>query len=271
MEDALIRADVGVDTAIALVAQVRQARPAHLDAAAHSLRQALTSAMQPSTSAPTAPPGAGLFALGKTNLYLVVGVNGAGKTTFIGKWAHRLGQQGHRVLIGAGDTFRAAAEAQLSVWAQRASADLVMRPGADPSSVLYDTIQRGVAEGYPAIVMDTAGRLQNKFNLMEELRKVRHTIDKARPEGSVVHAWLVLDATVGQNALQQAKVFAEAVAPLTGVVLTKLDGSAKGGVVVPVVAQLGQPVVLVGTGEQVSDLHPFDAEAFATALLEAQK
>jgi fused signal recognition particle receptor len=202
----------------------------------------------------------------------VVGVNGSGKTTFIGKLAYQFRQQGHRVLIGAGDTFRAAAEDQLAVWAERAGAEIIRADeaasgGADPAAVIFDTLKRARDEGVEVVLLDTAGRLQNKFNLMEEMKKIRRIIDRERPEDSVLEALLVLDATTGQNALKQAKAFQETV-DLTGVVLTKLDSSAKGGVVLAVAKEYRLPVKMVGVGEGIEDLQPFETDAFIDGLLD---
>jgi fused signal recognition particle receptor len=198
---------------------------------------------------------------------LVVGVNGSGKTTTIGKLAHMLRSQGRRVIVAAADTFRAAAIDQLRVWAERAGAELVAhQPGADPAAVVYDALQAAKARGAGAVIIDTAGRLQTKVPLMEELKKVRRVIEKAdgrAPDETL----LVLDATTGQNGLSQARHFAEAVG-LTGIVLAKLDGTAKGGIVFAIADRLKIPIKFVGTGEKIEDLAPFDPRAFVTALLE---
>jgi fused signal recognition particle receptor len=197
---------------------------------------------------------------------LVVGVNGVGKTTSIGKLAARHGALGRSVLLVAGDTFRAAAADQLEVWAGRTGAGLVRQAeGADPSSVVFDGMKAAVARDVDVVLVDTAGRLHTKTNLMEELRKVRRTIDRVLP-GAPHEVLLVLDATTGQNAVSQARTFAEAV-DVTGVVLTKLDGSARGGVVVAIRRELGLPVRWVGLGERAEDLEPFDAGEFARALV----
>jgi fused signal recognition particle receptor len=197
---------------------------------------------------------------------LVVGVNGVGKTTTIGKLAARHRALGRKVLVVAGDTFRAAAIEQLSVWAERTGADVIKQAqGADPSSVVFDGMQAAIARGVDVVLIDTAGRLHTKVNLMEELRKVRRVIDRVLP-GAPHEVLLVLDATTGQNAVSQARTFSEAV-EVTGVVLTKLDGTARGGVVVAIRHELGLPVRWVGLGEAAEDLEPFDPEEFASALV----
>jgi fused signal recognition particle receptor len=197
---------------------------------------------------------------------LVVGVNGTGKTTTIGKLAHRLREHGRSVLVAAADTFRAAAEEQLEIWASRAGADFVgSRRGGDPAAVAYDAIEAASARGRDVVIVDTAGRLHTQTNLMEELAKVRRVISQ-RLEGAPHETLLVVDATTGQNGLQQARLFGEAVG-VTGVALTKLDGSAKGGVAIPIAYELGLPVKLIGVGEQLDDLRPFDAGDYARALV----
>ncbi len=198
------------------------------------------------------------------DVWLFVGVNGVGKTTTVGKVANRMSASGTRVLLAAGDTFRAAAGEQLAMWASRADADIVRgSEGGDPSSVVFDAVQRAASKGHAVVLADTAGRLHNKVNLIEELKKIRRIAD--RPPGHVVEVLLVLDATTGQNGLTQAKVFLEAV-DVSGVVLTKLDGTAKGGIVVAIQRELGLPVKLVGLGEGVDDLIDFDPVAFVDAL-----
>lgn len=198
-------------------------------------------------------------------VWLFVGVNGVGKTTTIGKLAHQEGGNGAGVMLAAGDTFRAAAAEQLASWADRAGAGIVRgSPGADPSSVVYDAVESAAARGAGLVMADTAGRFHNRSNLMEELRKIRRVA--AKGAGEVTETLLVLDAATGQNGLTQARQFTEAV-DVTGVVLTKLDGSAKGGIVVAVQEELGVPVKLVGLGEGLDDLVPFDEAAFVDALL----
>ena len=220
------------------------------------------------------PPGATRDGAGSTSegdgsgrvvdVWLFVGVNGVGKTTTVGKVASRMSSAGTKVLLAAGDTFRAAAGEQLSMWASRADAEIVRgSEGGDPSSVVFDAVQSAASRGYEVVLADTAGRLHNKVNLIEELKKIRRVAD--RPPGRVVEVLLVLDATTGQNGLAQAKVFLDAV-DVSGVVLTKLDGTAKGGIVVAIQRELGLPVKLVGLGEGVDDLIDFDAQEFVEAL-----
>ena len=204
----------------------------------------------------------------KPSVILVIGVNGVGKTTTIGKLAMRLKEQGRSVILGAADTFRAAAIEQLQVWADRAQVDLIKHAeGSDPASVVYDTIAAGKARNSDVIIIDTAGRLHNKKNLMDELNKISRVIERELPDASK-EILLVLDATTGQNAVNQAKDFKEA-AGITGIVLTKLDGTAKGGVVLALNNELDVPVKFVGVGEKIEDLQPFDADAFAAGLFDA--
>ncbi|MEO6940982.1 MAG: signal recognition particle-docking protein FtsY [Candidatus Kapaibacterium sp.] len=196
---------------------------------------------------------------------MIVGVNGVGKTTTIGKLANNYRKAGKKVVIGAADTFRAAANSQLEVWAERAGVDIVQQhPGADPSAVAFDTIKSALAKDADVVLIDTAGRLHNKANLMQELEKMSRVMQKVMPD--VPHeVYLVLDATTGQNALQQAKEFTK-VAPITGLVLTKLDGTAKGGIVIALSNEMQIPVRYIGVGEQIDDLQPFDPLEFAKAL-----
>ncbi len=205
----------------------------------------------------------------RPSIILMIGVNGVGKTTTIGKLALRLKEQNRKVILGAADTFRAAAIEQLQVWADRAEVDLIKHgEGADPAAVVYDTIQAGKARNCDVIIIDTAGRLHNKKNLMDELNKISRVIERELPDASK-EILLVLDATTGQNAVNQAKDFKEA-AGITGIVLTKLDGTAKGGVVLAINNELDVPVKFVGVGEKIEDLQPFDADAFASALFDAK-
>lgn len=198
---------------------------------------------------------------------LVVGVNGVGKTTSIGKLAQYYKAQGYRVLLAAGDTFRAAASEQLSIWAERVGADIIKHSeGADPAAVVYEALETAKARDCDIVLIDTAGRLHTKVNLMEELKKIGRVARKLVPEAPH-ETWLVLDATTGQNAVSQAKLFGQAV-PLTGVVLTKLDGTAKGGVVISVQEELGVPIKWIGVGERADDLQPFNAKEFVRALFD---
>jgi len=261
LEEALILGDCGTEATEDLVDAMRTAtkegRVVGGQELAKELWREVAKRMSPE------PPRIPLA--GEPTVILVVGVNGTGKTTTIGKLAHRLGSLGQSVVIGAADTFRAAAIEQLAIWAERSGAQLVRQgPGADPGAVAYDAIAAGRSRGADVVIIDTAGRLQTQKNLMDELRKVASVaskIDPAAPHETL----LVLDGTTGQNGISQAKLFNEA-APLTGVVLTKMDGIAKGGIVLSIRDQLGLPVKLVGVGEAVEDLQPFDAEAFARAI-----
>jgi fused signal recognition particle receptor len=254
-EEALIAGDVGVPATAELVRRL-EARGELAD-----LNVALGDEIAELFGA---PPRFDLS--GEPTVLLVVGVNGTGKTTTIGKLAYRLREHGHSVVVAAADTFRAAAEEQLGIWAERAGADFVEgEPGADPASVAYDAIERARRDGRDVVVVDTAGRLHTQTNLMEELAKVRRVI-ASRVEGAPHETLLVVDATSGQNAVQQARLFKQAV-DVTGVALTKLDGSAKGGVAIPIAYELGLPVKLIGVGETLEDLRPFDAQDFARALV----
>jgi fused signal recognition particle receptor len=209
----------------------------------------------------------GSLAVGaRPSVILVVGVNGTGKTTTIGKLASKLSEHGHSVLVAAADTFRAAAEEQLEIWAKRAGADFVgSERGGDPAAVAYDAIGAAESRGRDVVVVDTAGRLHTQANLMEELAKVRRVI-AGRLEGAPHETLLVVDATTGQNGLQQARLFSQAV-DVSGIALTKLDGSAKGGIALAIAHELGLPVKLIGIGEGLDDLRPFDPDDFARALL----
>jgi fused signal recognition particle receptor len=256
LEVALIRADVGVPATAELVRRL-EAR-GDLDDLGEALAEELEQLFgEPPTLARAAEP---------PTVLLVVGVNGTGKTTTIGKLARTLGAHGRSVLVGAADTFRAAADEQLEIWAERAGAEFVGGSrGADPAAVAYDAVEAGKARQRDVVIVDTAGRLHTQGNLMEELAKVRRVIE-GRVDGAPHETLLVVDATTGQNGLQQARLFSET-AGVTGVVLTKLDGSAKGGVAVAIAHELGLPVKLVGVGEGLEDLRPFDARDYANALL----
>jgi len=255
LEEALIQADVGVPATAELVRRL-EARGELGD-----LGQALTDEVASLLGEP-----ATLNVNGKPTVILVVGVNGTGKTTTIGKLASKLAEHGHSVVVAAADTFRAAAEEQLEIWAQRAGADFVgSERGGDPAAVAFDAIEAAQARGRDVVIVDTAGRLHTQINLMEELAKVRRVI-AGKLDGAPHETLLVVDATTGQNGLQQAKLFGET-AGVTGVALTKLDGSAKGGVAIPIAYELGLPVKLIGVGEQLDDLRPFDALDFARALV----
>ena len=255
LEEALIRSDVGVPATAELVRRL-EAR-GDVGDLGDALAEEVEALFGP---APT------LALDGKPSVILVVGVNGTGKTTTIGKLAQKLREHGRSVLVGAADTFRAAAEEQLEIWADRAGADFVGSPrGADPAAVAYDAVEAARARGHDVVVVDTAGRLHTQSNLMAELAKLRRVIE-SRIEGAPHETLLVVDATTGQNGLQQAKLFGDAVG-VTGVALTKLDGSARGGVAIAIAVELGLPVKLVGVGEGVDDLRPFDAGDYARALV----
>ena len=255
LEEALIAADVGVPATAELVRRL-EARGEVGD---------LTEALVEEASAMLGEPGR-LSVQERPSVLLVVGVNGTGKTTTIGKLAYHLREHGRSVIVAAADTFRAAAEEQLEIWADRARADFVgSERGGDPAAVAYDAIEAASARNRDVVVVDTAGRLHTQTNLMEELAKVRRVIE-GRMEGAPHETLLVVDATTGQNGVRQAQLFGEAV-QVTGVALTKLDGSAKGGVALAIAYELGLPVKLVGVGEGVEDLRPFNPRDFARALL----
>ena len=261
LEEALIRADVGVAATTDILERLR----ATVDADAITEPADLLEALKAQLKADLATGDRTLhFEPGGPNVWLFVGVNGVGKTTTVGKVGKRQADEGRRVVMAAGDTFRAAAAEQLETWAERAGADLVRGDeGGDPSSIIFDAVQRAAAKGADLVLADTAGRLHTKVNLMEELRKVRRIAD--REPGKVTEVLLVLDATTGQNGLVQAQQFTEAV-DLTGVVLTKLDGSAKGGIALAIQSALGIPIKLVGLGETADDLVDFDPDEFVDAL-----
>lgn len=262
LEEALIVADVGVTTAGELVGVVRDRGPSD-DADPDALRNVLAGAMQAKLDAVHAPLQ---WEADGPRVWLVVGVNGSGKTTTIGKLAHRLSQQGKSVLLAAGDTFRAAAAEQLQVWAERTGAGFVrLDEGADPGAVAYQALDKAEADGHDVVIIDTAGRLQTRKPLMEELSKIRRVIQKKVPEAPH-ETLLVIDGTMGQNGMSQARLFHEAT-PVTGVVVTKLDGTAKGGIVLAIASELEVPVKLVGLGEGADDLRDFEPEAFVRALI----
>jgi fused signal recognition particle receptor len=255
LEEALIAGDVGVRATAELVRRL-EARGDIPDLNAALAEELVDLFGEPPMLAVDSKP----------SVVLVVGVNGTGKTTTIGKLAQKLREHDRSVLLGAADTFRAAAEEQLEIWAERARADFVGgKRGADPAAVAYDAVEATRARGHDVAIIDTAGRLHTQSNLMEELAKVRRVIE-TRLEGAPHETLLVVDATTGQNGLQQARLFGDA-AGVTGVALTKLDGSAKGGVAVAIAYELGLPVKLVGVGEGLDDLRPFDAQDYARALV----
>ena len=264
LEEQLILADVGADMALRLVERLRrEVANQHLETgpeAMDALREVLREEMEPF----------GEMELdGKPAVILVIGVNGVGKTTSIAKLANYYRSQGRKVMLAAGDTFRAAASEQLDIWAGRAGVPIVKAgEGADPAAVIFDTVKSAMARGYDMVIADTAGRLHNKANLMNELAKISRSVHKAAPEASL-ETLLVLDAITGQNAISQAREFCKA-ANASGVILTKLDGTAKGGCVVAVKQRLGLPVRFIGVGEGIDDLIPFDPAGFAEELLPRQ-
>lgn len=262
LEYTLITADIGVRTTEDILERIRQQvdRKSTSDAGEikNLIREQLLEVLRASENpirVVTTPPA----------VVMVVGVNGAGKTTTIGKLAHRFLAEGRKVLLCAADTFRAAAIEQLEIWAQRANVDLIrQKTGADPSAVVFDALQAAKARGVDYVIVDTAGRLHTKENLMAELEKMRRTCQRVVP-GSPHEVWLVLDATTGQNGLEQARKFTES-AGVTGIILTKLDGTAKGGVVVAIARELNLPIRFVGVGEKIVDLLPFEPENFVESL-----
>ena len=262
LEDSLIMADLGATVAHDAVKKLRdvvyQKSIQRGDDVKQALRDILIEKLNVGDTA--------LDLSTKPSVVLVIGVNGVGKTTSIGKIAHRLKGEGKRVLLCAADTFRAAAADQLEIWANRAECEIVRSvEGADPGAVLFDSLAAAKARGVDVVLCDTAGRLHNKVNLMNELSKLRKIIDRELPDAAK-ETLLVLDATTGQNGLQQAKVFRET-AGLTGIILTKLDGTAKGGICVAIAQELGVPVKYVGLGEGIDDLQPFNAEEYVKALI----
>lgn len=257
MEDLLISADLGVNYASELVDNLRNQTKIRPSEVKNYLK---TSFLDTLTKAGDTK----LNITDGLNILFITGVNGVGKTTLIGKLAYQFKQGGKKVLVAAADTFRAAAEEQLDIWSKRAGADIVRKDKGDPAAVVYEAIEKAKNENYDILLVDTAGRLQNKFNLMEELSKIKSVIDKKAPE-ALRECILVLDANTGQNGLQQAKVFTEAV-NLTSVALTKLDGSAKGAIVLAIAKDLKLPVKLIGVGEKMEDLKEFIPNDFINAL-----
>ena len=262
LEEMLILADVGMETSEATVKELRQKMIddgiSGQEPVKEALREILAEKLQVGDQE--------LDLSTRPSVILVIGVNGVGKTTSIGKMAAALKHQGKKVLLCAGDTFRAAAADQLEIWANRAGCDIVRQhEGADPGAVLFDALQAAKARGMDVVICDTAGRLHNKANLMAELAKLRKIIDRELPEAAL-ETLLVLDATTGQNGLIQAKQFKE-ISGCSGIILTKLDGTAKGGIVVAIAQELQIPVKLVGLGEGIDDLRPFDAKEYVNALI----
>jgi fused signal recognition particle receptor len=262
LEELLILHDVGVAASARLVAELRKLAHQRKVKEGHLIRPLL----QEIISERFGKRREVLLQSGKLNVFLVVGVNGVGKTTSIGKLAQSYREQGLKVMLAAGDTFRAAAAHQLEIWGERAGVQVVAHAaGGDPAAVVYDALHSARAKGIDLLLVDTAGRLHNKTNLMQELGKVRRIIEREAP-GALQEILLVVDATTGQNALTQVREFAEIV-PLTGIILTKLDGTAKGGIVLAIQEEQKVPIKLIGVGEKAQDLRPFDPQEFAAALL----
>jgi len=262
LEETLILADMGVETSTEAVEQLRTRCRKEKLRSQEEVREALRDILADMITV----DNSGLNIATKPSVVLIIGVNGVGKTTSIGKLGHQLKAQGKRVLFCAGDTFRAAAADQLQIWAERAGCELVrQKEGADPGAVLFDALQAAKARGVDVVLCDTAGRLHNKANLMSELGKLSKIIDRECP-GASRETLLVLDATTGQNGLIQARTFKET-AGLTGIILTKLDGTAKGGIVVPIARELGVPVKYAGVGEGINDLRPFNARDYVEAII----
>ena len=262
LEESLIMADLGAAVAHDAVKKLRDVVYQKSIQSGEGVKQALREILIEKLNV----GGTALDLSTKPSIVLVIGVNGVGKTTSIGKLAHRMKGEGRRVLLCAADTFRAAAADQLEIWANRAECEIVRsKEGADPGAVLFDSLAAAKARNVDVVLCDTAGRLHNKVNLMNELSKLRKIIDRETPDAAK-ETLLVLDATTGQNGLQQARVFRET-AGLTGIILTKLDGTAKGGICVAIAQELGVPVKFVGLGEGIDDLQPFDAEEYVKALI----
>ncbi len=264
LEEVLIMSDVGVETSTEIIERLREkVKEEHLtesDELNNAIAEIVSEMMEEEAPADTA---------NKMLVISVIGVNGVGKTTSIGKLAHYYKSQGKKVLLAAADTFRAAAIDQLTVWAERCDVQIVkQQEGSDPAAVVFDALSAAKARGIDVVLCDTAGRLHNKKNLMDELRKIQNVIDRETPD-AIHETFLVLDATTGQNALSQAKLFGE-VADITGIVLTKLDGTAKGGIVIAIKSEQNIPVKFVGVGEQMDDLLPFNSQDFVKALFEKE-
>jgi fused signal recognition particle receptor len=273
LETALLSADLGVKTTREILDGVREKMDRNALADSAQLKREIKSHIVRILDAPGGSPasGSGVSATSPNGkgprVIFIVGVNGAGKTTSIGKLANRLRQDGLNVILCAADTFRAAAVEQLEIWAQRNGVEVIkQKPGADPAAVVYDAVAAAKSRAVDAVIVDTAGRLHTKSNLMAELEKMKRTAAKIIP-GAPHDVLLVLDATTGQNGLAQAREFTSAVG-VTGIILTKLDGTAKGGIVVAISRELGLPIRFVGTGEQINDLVPFDAETYANSLFD---
>ncbi len=262
LEDVLISSDIGADVSLKIInnikVKVKEKKISNPAEIKNLLAEELVNILK--------DDNADLKLTNRPSVIVVVGVNGVGKTTTIGKLASKLAKDGKKVIIAAADTFRAAAIDQLEIWSKRAGAEIIKHiEGSDPAAVVYDAIQAAKSRSADVLICDTAGRLHTKKNLMEELKKIIRVISRELP-GSDCEILLVLDATLGQNALSQAKVFSEAIG-LTGIVLTKLDGTAKGGIIIPIKSELGVPIKFIGVGERIEDLQPFNAHEFVRALL----
>jgi fused signal recognition particle receptor len=259
LEELLITSDIGVQTAMELVEKIEKSKISDGEEIKSLLRNEMMSILEPDKVEPREPPA-------PPQVIMIVGVNGTGKTTTIGKLAARATGEGQKVLIGAADTFRAAAIEQLMIWADRAGADIVKhKEMADPAAVAFDAVEAAKARGADLVLVDTAGRLHTKVNLMEELKKIKRAISKTIPEAPH-EVLLILDATTGQNAISQAQLFDDALG-VTGLALTKLDGTAKGGIVISICNTLKIPLKYIGIGEQIDDLQKFDAAKFVDALI----
>ncbi len=258
MEDLLIKADLGVGLASSITDKLRKQTKVKPSQIKQFLKDEFSQILKNAGSSDLN------YEDGKLNIYFITGVNGAGKTTLIAKLANNFRLSGKKVLVAAGDTFRAAAEEQLDIWAKRAQVDIYRKDGIDSAAVVFDAIKKAQNENYDILLIDTAGRLHNKKNLMEELNKIKSIIDKLAP-GSLRESILVLDANTGQNGLSQAKLFSESV-NLTSVALTKLDGSAKGGIIIAIAKEFNLPVKLIGVGEKLDDLKLFNPDDFINAL-----
>jgi fused signal recognition particle receptor len=258
MEDLLIKADLGVNLASSITDKLRKQTKVKLSQIKQFLKEEFTQILKNTGSSELN------YKENQLNIYFITGVNGAGKTTLIAKLANNFRLSGKKVLLAAGDTFRAAAEEQLDIWAKRAQVDIVRKDGIDSAAVVFDAIKKAQNENYDILLIDTAGRLHNKRNLMEELNKVKLVIDKLAPN-CLQESILVLDANTGQNGLSQAKLFSESV-NLTSIALTKLDGSAKGGIIIAIAKEFNLPVKLIGVGEKIEDLKLFNPDDFIEAL-----
>lgn len=270
LEEILITADVGVNMTMKIISNLKEKLKSQRVSEISEINIILKEELKKILKSVDNSQGYDPFFIPedkKPFVIIIAGVNGVGKTTTIGKLAYRYKLHGKRVLIGAADTFRAAANEQLEIWAKRAGVDIIQQQrGSDPGAVVYDTLKSALARNIDVVLIDTAGRLHTKTNLMEELKKIKRVVQKVIPDAPH-EVWLVLDATIGQNAIQQAKQFTLSIG-VTGLIITKLDGTAKGGVVFAIADELKIPVKFIGVGEDIDDLQPFDAEAFVDAIFE---